>query len=291
MNQLEDLIQQARSAAAEGNRLVAYGYWRRATRIAPDRLDLWQSLLQVAETSAERKRCLENILRLDPTDVQARSELAQLEQAEQPVPEPTVSAGDAPDRQPALPKATLATARADITEEMRLQWDAQAASGQPMMCVNHPQRQTALRCNSCGAPICSKCAVRTPVGFRCKACIQAQQAVFYTSPWYDYPLAAVISFVLSVPAAAMVGLGGVGMSGWWFALIVSPLAGGIIGGIVHWAVGRRRGRWTWLTACACIVLGALAVLAWMPYSFLSVVIYAVTAATAAMGVLRLGRYR
>ena len=34
----------------------------------------------------------------------------------------------------------------------------------PLCCVNHPNKETYLRCNKCGQPICTKCAVGTPVG-------------------------------------------------------------------------------------------------------------------------------
>ncbi|MBN1582670.1 MAG: B-box zinc finger protein [Anaerolineae bacterium] len=169
---------------------------------------------------------------------------------------------------------------------MRLQWDARLASGEALHCINHPQTETTLRCNSCGAPICVRCAVRTPVGFRCRACISAQQAHFYTSMWYDYPIAAFLSLVLSVPAAVIAG-----MAGWWFALIISPIAGGIIGTIVHWAIGRRRGRWIWLIVGFSMAVGTLATVVVMPRAFLSIVIYAVMAVGAAVGVLRLGRLR
>ena len=37
----------------------------------------------------------------------------------------------------------------------------------PTYCANHPGVETSLRCNKCGKPICAKCAVRTPTGYRC----------------------------------------------------------------------------------------------------------------------------
>ncbi len=39
-------------------------------------------------------------------------------------------------------------------------------------CANHPERETGLRCNRCGKPICSQCAVQTPVGYRCRECVR-----------------------------------------------------------------------------------------------------------------------
>ena len=37
----------------------------------------------------------------------------------------------------------------------------------PTYCANHPTVETTLRCNKCGKPICAKCAIRTPTGYRC----------------------------------------------------------------------------------------------------------------------------
>lgn len=39
-----------------------------------------------------------------------------------------------------------------------------------MNCARHPNVETALTCNRCGTPICPKCAVLTPVGYKCRDC-------------------------------------------------------------------------------------------------------------------------
>ena len=124
---------------------------------------------------------------------------------------------------------------------------------EPLYCVNHPKIETRLRCNRCGNPICPKCAVRTPVGFRCKQCIKGQQAVFYSATPLDYLIAVVIGLVTSVIAGTIMN-----RLGWFLALFLGPVAGGIIAEAVRWATGRRRGRWIWLIVSACIVVGALA---------------------------------
>ena len=69
------------------------------------------------------------------------------------------------------------------------------------MCAYHPTVEATLRCNRCDKPICIKCAVRTPVGYRCKACINEQQETFYSAFWYDYVLAAVVSLPLAAFAS------------------------------------------------------------------------------------------
>lgn len=294
MTDLDGLLERAQAALDAGNPLVARGYWRRASRIAPERLDIWIHLCRLTEAPAERIRCLEHIVGLDPSDDQARDELRRLREASREDGDGAgaISASDSvpvsstADTDRASPRAPLTVGRQDITPEMRLQWDEAIAAGKPLVCIDHPQTETSLRCNQCDAPICTRCVVRTPVGFRCKACINAQQAAFFTARWTDYPLAVIVSLALSIPAAVLAG-----MAGWWFALIISPVAGGLIGGTVHRAVGRRRGRWTWLTVAACVVAGALVALAFAPYRFISIAIYVVLATSSAVGILRLGRSR
>ena len=51
----------------------------------------------------------------------------------------------------------------------------------PVYCANHPGVETSLRCNKCGKPICAKCAIRTPTGYRCKECVRGQQRIFETA--------------------------------------------------------------------------------------------------------------
>lgn len=309
MNHVEDLLESAQRALTAGNQLVARGYLRRAANAAPDRLDIWRELLDVTEVPTDRLRCLERIVELDPEDEGARQALenlrAEVDEAQEED-DPTAQHEDEDptadlealrhEREPVdvdpsvLAPPVLVDAHPHITDAMRQEWDEAVTAGRALYCINHPQRETTLRCNSCGAPVCASCVVRTPVGFRCKDCVKAQQASFYTAHWYDYVIAGVISLVLAIAGAALTSL-----AGWFFAIIISPIAGGLIGGIVHWAIGRRRGRWIWLLTGGCIVLGALIVLGaislFNPYSLLSIGIFAGMATGAAVGVLRLGRQR
>jgi hypothetical protein len=123
---------------------------------------------------------------------------------------------------------------------------------QALHCVNHPNVETYLRCNRCGDPICTKCAVRTPVGYRCKNCVRTQQAVFYA----DFrPVHYLITVAVALPLSLIAGwlIPSLG----WFAIILGPIAGSAIARAVQWATRRRRGRYVWAVACACIVVGAL----------------------------------
>ena len=119
-------------------------------------------------------------------------------------------------------------------------------------CSYHPSVETRLRCSKCGNPICPKCAVQTPVGFRCPDCVRVQQAVFYTATPLDYVIAAVVGLVASTVAGFIMGRLGIFLS-----LILGGVVGGAIAEVVRWATGRRRGRWIWLVVSGCIVVGAL----------------------------------
>src|SRR3990172_382923 len=66
-----------------------------------------------------------------------------------------------------------------------------------LYCVNHPDVETTLRCNRCEKPICSKCAILTPTGYRCKECVRGQQKVFETAFWYDYVFGFITAAILS----------------------------------------------------------------------------------------------
>lgn len=105
-----------------------------------------------------------------------------------------------------------------------------------LACANHPDRETRLRCNRCGKPICLQCAVQTPVGYRCRECVRGQQAAFETASKADHLVAGGVSAVavgLATVALAFLSLWG---------LLAAPVVGGGVAEIVRWAVRRRRGR-------------------------------------------------
>jgi hypothetical protein len=103
-----------------------------------------------------------------------------------------------------------------------------------LVCANHPNRETTLRCNRCEKPICAQCAVLTPVGYRCKECVRGQQKTFNTSRSLDFPIAGAAAFILVGLATAVLDL-----LGFW-GLFIAPVAGGGIAEVIRWAVRRRR---------------------------------------------------
>lgn len=122
-----------------------------------------------------------------------------------------------------------------------------------LYCANHPSVATMLRCNRCGKPICVRCAVRTPVGYRCKQCVGRQQAVYYTGGALDPVLGGLVALVLGGLAGFLM----LALRAWFFALILGPAIGIGISEAVRFSVRRRRSRYLWLAAGAGIVLGAV----------------------------------
>jgi hypothetical protein len=113
-----------------------------------------------------------------------------------------------------------------------------------LTCANHPGRPTTLRCNRCEKPICSQCAVLTPVGYRCRECVRGQQSVFETAQARDLPVAFVVSAICVGVATAFLNF-----LAYW-GLIAAPVVGGGIAEIVRWATRRRRSRHLALAAAA-----------------------------------------
>ncbi len=116
-------------------------------------------------------------------------------------------------------------------------------------CANHPKIETGLRCATCEKPICAKCAVRTPTGYRCRECISGQQKVFVTALWYDYPVAFVTAGLLSLAGSYLTAYIG------WFVIFLAPIGGGIIAEAVRLVTRRRRSPRLYQAAMAGVALG------------------------------------
>ncbi len=74
---------EGRLALGRGDRHTAHEHWRAAALIDPYSEQVWLALLDVLETDADRKVCLENILAINPLNVQARRQLRAYEAQEQ----------------------------------------------------------------------------------------------------------------------------------------------------------------------------------------------------------------
>ena len=130
-----------------------------------------------------------------------------------------------------------------------------------LYCYVHPTRETALRCNNCNRPICAACAVRTPIGYRCRECVKGQQKAFDTSEWYDYVTGFIVAALLSAVASFLVTfIGGFGFLGWFLIAAGASTAGVAIAEGVRLVTRKRRSRPLFMTVAVGVVLGALPIL-------------------------------
>jgi hypothetical protein len=129
-----------------------------------------------------------------------------------------------------------------------------------LYCANHPNVETLLRCNRCGKPICTRCAVLTDVGYRCKECIRSHQNIYFNATTWDNPIAFGVGFAVAALGAPIVGMliGRFGFLGLIVAFFIGSGAGSLLAQIIRKAVGRRRGRYLPLFALLGIILGVLA---------------------------------
>lgn len=123
-------------------------------------------------------------------------------------------------------------------------------------CTVHPDRETALRCNKCGRPMCVQCAVKTPVGYTCRECVREQQDVYFTANSVDYVIAGAVAAVCSIGANFL----GEALP-LFLMLLLAAAVGGFIPQVINPLVKRRRGRYTHLVVAVAIALGALPVVA------------------------------
>ncbi len=118
-------------------------------------------------------------------------------------------------------------------------------------CANHPSVETSLRCNKCEKPICTRCAVLTPTGYRCRECVRGQQKVFETATTLDYPLIFIVSAIL----AYLGSLIAFRLS--FFVILLAPFAGGVFAEIDRLVTRRRRSKQLYIFAAIGAVVGCL----------------------------------
>lgn len=123
-------------------------------------------------------------------------------------------------------------------------------------CAVHPDRETALRCNKCDRYMCVECAVRTPVGYRCRECARKHEDKFFNASGRDYAIIAGVCAAAGLLAGAIVGF--VPLIGSpLFAIILGLPAGGAIAEVAMRFSGRRRGRYSGEIGAAALVISGL----------------------------------
>jgi len=120
-----------------------------------------------------------------------------------------------------------------------------------MVCANHPGVPTSLRCNRCEKPICIKCAVLTPTGYRCKECVRGQQKVYETAQWIDFPLACGLAFIIAFLGSFLA------QAMYFLTIFVAPIVGTILAEVVRVVVRRRRSKRLFQAVAISAALGSL----------------------------------
>jgi hypothetical protein len=104
-----------------------------------------------------------------------------------------------------------------------------------LYCYRHPTRETRLRCRTCDRPICPKCAIQTPVGFRCP-----EDGRVKNDPFTKFsPAQLVLAFGVALIGGAISGFiaGQIG----FFSIIISYFAGSFIVQAEDRVIGMKRG--------------------------------------------------
>jgi hypothetical protein len=120
------------------------------------------------------------------------------------------------------------------------------ADDDQLFCYRHPDRETRISCGRCERPICTRCAMQGPVGFRCKTCGTLANDPLSTIRPAQGLLGLAIAFGLGLVTAYIAGRIG------FFSIIVSFIAGGFVAEAVTRVIGWKRG-----TTILLIVLGGI----------------------------------
>lgn len=120
-------------------------------------------------------------------------------------------------------------------------------------CQIHTDVATALRCNNCTRLMCAKCAVRTPVGYRCQQCVRQQEDRFFDADTAYYAKIIGITVVLSGVGAFVAAL-----LGWIiFVIFVGIAAAGMISEVVFRFTKGKRGRYAAQAAAGGVIAGTM----------------------------------
>ena len=272
---IRSLLRQADRVADSGKRSAAENLYRQIIEEAPDIASAWVGLASVVRDPAEQESAYNKALEIEPDNLDAQEGLDELLQAEQA----QDSAKDGSEKAEQAPYLSDNPGETDDADSPTIpslfdtslsggpDGDSLAISGtsaahdhsdldvveetEVLFCANHPTRQTHLRCNKCGKPICSSCAQPTPVGYRCPQCIREQQDIYYTATPLDYLLVILVTVPLSL-------LGGwLAMRIGFFTIFLGAGAGTLIGRIAFRVAGRRRGRGMPQLVVAIVVIGGI----------------------------------
>ena len=242
---LRTLLGQAERAAVAGKRAAAVQLYEQILEEDATAEEAWLGLATVTADEAQQKKLYVHVLTLNPDNEMALRELARLRGEIVTTPEPVVTAPVV--EEPAVAGPDHDEHDGEVIEE-----------AYELACYRHPGRSTSLRCYTCGKPICTQCAIKTPVGYRCPDCVRNLENTLYEATPRDYLLVPAVIFPLSlVIGYLVVRFAGGGFFLLFFMFAIAGAVGSWIGRVGHRVAGRRRGRYLPTIAAACVALGVL----------------------------------
>ena len=143
------------------------------------------------------------------------------------------------------------------------------ATPAPVTCANHPGVETSLRCNQCNKPICPRCAVHTPTGYRCRECVRGHQKIFDTAGWSDYVIGFAVGGVLSILASLLVVFiaGIASFFAWIVIAAAAPSVGIAIAEALRFVTRKHRSKSLFITLLVSVILGAVPVAVFLVLTF------------------------
>lgn len=268
---IRTLLRQANRVADAGKRAAAEKLYRQIIEEAPQTAEAWAGLGEVVRSEGEKLNHFQRALELDPQNEKAQTGLVELTE-EDTVGEKNNQADDVTTtmsdslnskqryKEPDI-KATLARTNKELAAEASIEAmepiehehlaDSTSDVEVTIYCANHPRRETNLRCNRCGKPICSSCAQPTPVGYRCPECIREQEDQFFSASALNYLLVIIVTVPLALIAGWIATFLG------FFTIFLGAATGTLLGRIAFRASGRRRGRWMPRLVSAIVIIGGL----------------------------------
>jgi hypothetical protein len=139
---------------------------------------------------------------------------------------------------PAEEAATLPPVTADptaLSATPDLASDADSGDPGPLYCYRHPKSETYVRCGRCDQPICPKCAVQGPVGFRCRQCGLVKSATISSFTPQQLALG------LAIPLGGGAILGYLGGQVGFYSIFIAFFAGAFLAEAFVRFVGMKRG--------------------------------------------------
>jgi hypothetical protein len=108
-------------------------------------------------------------------------------------------------------------------------------------CAVHTTVEASLRCNKCDRYMCTKCAVSTPVGYRCRECVRGHDAAFFKGNTNDNVKFGAVCAAGGVVAAVVNHfVPGLGV---FLAIILGFPLGGLVTTLALRVTEKRRGRY------------------------------------------------